>query len=219
LHSFQAVLYDLDGTLLDTLEDLADSMNHALGALGLEPHPVEAYKIFVGDGVENLVTRAAPQAAHDQGLLRQLLSEMRSEYGKRWAHKSRPYPGIAELLDGLTARGVEKAVFSNKPHDFTVLCVSTLLKPWRFAAVRGLDAHTPRKPDPTAALAIAAQLRIPPSSFIYLGDTNTDMWTATRAGMYAVGVLWGFRQADELLASGAQTLINHPSELLPLLNA
>jgi phosphoglycolate phosphatase len=194
-------------------------MNHALGTLGLEQHPVEAYKIFVGDGVENLVKRAAPEAAHDQGLLRQLLTEMRSEYSKRWSQKSRPYPGIAELLDHLTAHGVEKAVFSNKPHDFTVLCVSELLKPWRFAAIRGFDANTPRKPDPTAALAIAKQLNLSPAAFIYVGDTNTDMWTATRAGMYAVGVLWGFRGADELLESGAQTVISHPSELPPLLTA
>jgi phosphoglycolate phosphatase len=213
---FEAVLFDLDGTLLNTLEDLADSMNHALVQVGLPQHPVEAYRLFVGDGVESLAVRAAPQAAADPDLLQNILIEMRSEYSKRWDAKSRPYPGIGELLDALTARGIKKAVFSNKPHDFTELCVSKLLGQWQFDAVRGVSPRTPRKPDPRAALDIAQNLRIDPSAFAYLGDTDTDMRTATGANMYAIGVLWGFRHADELLSNGARALISHPLELFSL---
>jgi phosphoglycolate phosphatase len=141
---------------------------------------------------------------------------MRSEYSKRWASKTRPYPGIGELLDALIAQQVKIAVFSNKPHEFTELCVTNLLGKWRFDAVRGLSSITPRKPDPSAALAIAQELGVDPSAFVYLGDTNTDMLTATRAGMFAVGVLWGFRGANELLSSGARALLHYPLELLSL---
>lgn len=218
MRAFRAVLFDLDGTLLDTLEDLADSLNCVLSTLGLPQHPVAAYKTFVGDGVENLVIRAAPQTERDQELRQRLVSGMRSEYGKRWACKTRPYPGIVELLDNLASRQLKMAVLSNKPQEFTELCVNQFLSGWRFSEVRGLDTHTPRKPDPTAALAIAQRLGVEPTNFVYLGDTDTDMRTATAALMYPVGVLWGFREADELLANGAQTLLNHPLDLLRCLD-
>jgi phosphoglycolate phosphatase len=215
--AFQAVVFDLDGTLLDTLEDLADSMNHTLSALGLPAHPVDAYRRFVGDGVRDLVRRSAPSAADDRDLATKILLGLRDEYRKRWADKSRPYPGIPGLLDELVARGLPMAVLSNKPHEFTELCVTRLLSRWRFDAVIGLDDGTPRKPDPAGALRIARRLGLEPAAFLYLGDTDTDMKTAAAAGMYAVGVSWGFRDADELRDNGARTIIDHPAELLPLL--
>jgi phosphoglycolate phosphatase len=216
--AFEAVLFDLDGTLLNTLEDLADSMNETLAALGLPQHPVEAYRRFVGDGVETLVQRAAPAARRDTGLRAELLAGLREQYAHRWSDKSRPYPGIPELLGALDARGVVKAVFSNKPHEFTLLCVSELLREWRFDAVYGLLNGIPSKPDPTGALRIADELTVPPSGFLYLGDTDTDMKTAIAAGMYPAGALWGFRSADELLAAGARSLVAHPLEVLALLD-
>lgn len=214
----KAVLFDLDGTLLDTLEDLADSMNAALKAHNLAPHPVEAYKLFVGDGVENLVLRAAPRVSEDAELFRNLLLEMRDQYGRRWAGKSRPYPGIAELLDELTARRAPMAVLSNKPREFTELCVVKLLSRWRFSEIRGIDADTPRKPDPTGALEIARRIGVSPPDFFYLGDTATDMRTAVGAGMRAVGALWGFRGAEELVGGGAEILIDYPTKLINLLD-
>jgi phosphoglycolate phosphatase len=216
---FHAVLFDLDGTLLDTLEDLADSTNAALRAQGFAEHPLAAYRYFIGNGVENLVRRALPPERLEAATLARSAELMRREYSARWADKTRPYPGVAELLDALTARGLPMTVLSNKPDDFTRLCVSRLLPDWRFEVVLGAGPGVPKKPDPAAALRIAARLNLPPARIVYLGDTNTDMQTAVAAGMYPVGALWGFRTAAELTASGAEVLLEKPMELLRVLGA
>jgi phosphoglycolate phosphatase len=215
---YNAVLFDLDGTLLDTLEDLADSMNASLAAMNLPTHPADAYRYFVGDGVVNLALRAMPeQMRRDEAVVRKLVVEMRRQYRDRWNVKTKPYDGIGELLDALAVREMKSAVLSNKPDDFTQICVSKLLPNWRFAAVQGVNDEVPPKPDPKGALRIASALGVPPAEFVYLGDSNTDMKTAIAAGMHPVGALWGFRDADELIASGARTLIQRPAELLRLL--
>jgi phosphoglycolate phosphatase len=212
---FQAVLFDLDGTLLDTLADLAASMNAVLARQGLPQHGLAAYKYYVGDGIANLVRRALPEQRRAEDLLvTQCCAEMRAEYSRRWRDKTRPYDGIPELLDTLASRGLNLAVLSNKPDEMTRLTVRELLPRWRFDAVRGERPGTPRKPDPAAALEIAAQLGLPPAAFLYLGDTNTDMQTALAARMYPLGALWGFRTAEELAVSGAKALIASPMELL-----
>ena len=216
MSTHKAVLFDLDGTLLDTLADLADSTNRALRRFGFAVHPVEAYKTLVGDGAEMLVRRAAGAGISDE-LAGRILAGMREEYAKRWAEKTRPYEGVGEMLDALAQRHVPMAVLSNKPYEFTRLCVAELLPHWRFAAVRGADANTPLKPDPTAALEIAGQFGVDPGEFLYVGDTDTDMKTACAAGMFPVGVTWGFRSAEELKATGAASLIDRPVQLLDLL--
>ncbi len=215
--SYRAVLFDLDGTLLDTLEDLADSMNAVLRQLGFPPHPAEPYKYFVGDGVVNLVTRALPEDHRDEATVAQAVRLMRSIYGEHWADKTRPYPGIPELLDAVVERGVKMAVLSNKPDDSTKLCVAKLLPSWRFDAVIGQSKAIPPKPDLAGVRAIVARLGVPIEQFLYLGDTNTDMQTANLAGMFAVGALWGFRTAEELRGAGAKVLIERPADLLVLL--
>ncbi|MCE5267188.1 MAG: HAD-IA family hydrolase [Planctomycetaceae bacterium] len=212
--TYNAVLFDLDGTLLDTLTDLADSTNLALRSLGFAEHPREAYRYFVGDGVEKLIERVVPTDRHDAATLIECGRRMRKEYGERWAAATRPYPGIPELLDALTERGVPMAVLSNKPAEFTRLCVSQLLPGWPFAAVVGAGPSLPKKPDPTGAKEIARRLGVAPSEVLYLGDTNTDMQTAVAAGMYPVGALWGFRTAEELTAAGARALAATPLDLL-----
>lgn len=214
---FEAVIFDLDGTLLDTLRDLADSMNSALESMGFPVHDVEKYKYFVGEGMYNLVIRTIPQDKREESIIQKCLDKMKDEYGKRWADTTKPYNGIPELLDRLTDMGLKKAVLSNKPHDFTKLMVDSMLARWKFDAVFGQREGVPKKPDPSAALEIADKLKIPPERFVYLGDTNTDMKTANAAGMYAVGVLWGFREADELMESGAKMLIKSPMDLLDIL--
>ncbi len=211
------MLFDLDGTLLDTLEDLADSMNAALRQLGFPPHPVAPYRYFVGDGVVNLVARALPEAHRDEATVAKAVALMRRIYGEHWADKTRPYPGVAELLDALVERGVKMAVLSNKPHDSTQLCVAKLLPRWRFDAVIGQSKAVPPKPDPTGVREIVARLGVPVEQFLYLGDTNTDMQTANAAGMFAVGALWGFRPAEELREAGARVLLERPADLLRLL--
>jgi phosphoglycolate phosphatase len=215
--TYGAVCFDLDGTLLDTLDDLADSMNRALRRFELPEHPVDAYRHFVGNGLTVLVQRTAPAAADDEQLTADLIATMREEYGKRWAEKTRPYDGIPAMLDALAAKGVPMAILSNKPHDFTQLCVAELLPHWKFARVWGVSDEVAAKPDPAGARRLAEELSVPLDEFLYVGDTNTDMETAAAAGMFPLGVLWGFRDADELLAHGAKKLITHPSELLELL--
>ena len=215
---YRAVCFDLDGTLLDTLDDLADSANRTLAAHGLPAHPVEAYKDFVGDGMRTLVRRIVPEHLRDDDdLAEKMFQGARAQYAKRWAEKTRPYPGIPELLDELTSRGLLMAVLSNKPHDFTELCVAELLPHWKFHVVQGVSDDVPAKPDPTGVRRVAAALDVPADEFLYVGDTATDMKTATAGGMFAVGVLWGFRQADELRDNGAAVLIERPEELLDLL--
>lgn len=213
-----AILFDLDGTLLDTLDDLADSMNAALVSLGFPRHDRSAYRIFVGDGVENLVKRALPPVhLGDAALVRDAVKRMREEYARRWHDKTRPYDGIAELLAEAAVRGVPCAVLSNKPHPATVEVVAHFFPRNSFAAVYGARPGVPIKPDAGAALEVAAEMGVEPSRFLYLGDTNTDMQTAVAAGMDPVGVLWGFREAKELTEAGARVLAAHPREVLPLL--
>jgi phosphoglycolate phosphatase len=211
---FRAILFDLDGTLLDTLEDLADSTNRSLARLGLPMHPVQEYRYFVGDGIENLARRALPADRRDPRMVDEIKEAVSREYAEHWADKTRVYPGIHELLDALSARKVPMAILSNKPHAFTLSITERYFQRWAFAAVLGARDSHPRKPDPGAALEISTVFGLRPAEVLYAGDTNTDMQTARRAGMYAVGVLWGFREREELLENGAQSLAVRPADLL-----
>jgi len=213
---YHALLFDLDGTLLDTLRDIADSANSALAYHGFSQHELEAYRYFVGDGVEALATRALPENGRDEMTVGKIMARMGEEYSRRWMDNTRPYQGIPELLDALTDLGIKMAILSNKPQDPAQLMVSTLLPHWSFELVVGALPSAPRKPDPTAALQIARQMNLSPPEFLYLGDSAVDMKTATAANMYPVGALWGFRTADELLSGGAKALIQRPSHLLRL---
>ncbi len=218
-YHFQAVLFDLDGTLLDTLTDLADSMNAALAGLGLPGHPREAYRYFVGDGMATLARRVLPETRRDEENIARCVVAMREEYGRRWAEQTRPYPGIPDLLDRLAGLGLRLAILSNKPDEFTRRMVGHFLPGLPWSEVRGQRPEVPKKPAPGGALAIAQALSLPSARLLYLGDTNTDMQTAIASGMYPLGALWGFRTASELLAAGARELLHHPLELLPLLHA
>lgn len=213
---YRAVIFDFDGTLLDTLEDLADSMNAALAERGLPTHPVESYRYFVGDGMMNLARRAAPPGTGDDALA-DLVDRMGAFYGGNWSKKTKPYPGVPGLLDELSRRGLPLAVLSNKPDAFTRIMARHYFGD-RFAVVFGARDGVPRKPDPAAALEIAGLLGLPPESALYLGDTDTDMKTGTAAGMRTIGVSWGFRPVAELTASGAGAIVDRPEEVLALLD-
>ena len=215
---YKAILFDLDGTLLDTLEDLATAANRALGTLGLPAHPTDAYRVFVGDGLRTLAERILPGEQRSAAQVDALVATFEREYSRTWNERTAPYAGVPEMLDRLTGDGYRMSVLSNKPDAFTRLCVEQLLPHWTFAPLYGQRPGVPKKPDPAAALAIAAELGLDPAEVLYLGDTATDMHTARAAGMAAVGVLWGFRTADELRAAGARHLITHPGELAPLLH-
>ncbi|MDF1614863.1 HAD family hydrolase [Desulfurivibrio dismutans] len=218
MRKYQAVLFDLDGTLLDSLADIADSMNKVLADLNLPTHPHVQYRYFVGSGMETLVRRALPPQQVPETTVAKALDAMRREYHRNWQRQTRPYHDIPELLSTLAGQHFKLAILSNKPDDFTRKCVANLLDHKLFTVVRGARPDTPKKPDPAGALAVAAQLALPPESFCYVGDSGIDMQTARGAGMFAVGVRWGFREAEELLANGADRLISRPLELLQLLD-
>jgi len=214
----QAVIFDLDGTLLDTLDDLADSGNYVLQQHGFPTHPVDAFRYFVGEGVGALIRRMLPPERRDDETVAQIGQAYRHEYGRRWNAKTRLYDGIAGLLDALTKRGVTMGILSNKPDEFTQMCVAELLSSWTFDVVMGHHEGIARKPDPGGANEIAGRWRLPPSQIVYVGDTATDMQTAVAAEMFPVGVLWGFRDEQELREAGAKALIEHPMKLLDSLS-
>lgn len=207
----RAAIFDFDGTLADSLVDLAAAMNEALERRGFRAHTVEAYAEFVGEGSRVMLERALPEGF--TGDFEQVLSEYRMAYRRRRLDNTQLYPGIPALLDALTEKGIRLAVLSNKPDEDTKALATHLLSQWRFEVVLGERAGVPRKPDPTAALEIASAMGLPPSDFIFVGDTPTDVGTARSAGMWPVGVLWGFRSREALLEAGAKTLVAHPAEL------
>jgi phosphoglycolate phosphatase len=214
-----SVLFDLDGTLADSLQDLAETMNQVLTGLGHPSYAVEAYKTLVGDGVVKLVERCLPDAqAADPEYVQQAVQAMKEEYARRWKNHAAPYPGIRDMLDGLRERGVRCGVLSNKPEAFTREMVTFLFPDIPFATVRGAREGIPVKPDPTSARQICTEWNTSPSDVVYVGDTNTDMRTGRSAGFHTVGVTWGFRDRDELRTSGAHVIIDTPRELLALVD-
>lgn len=211
--SIAAVFFDLDGTLLDTLEDIADATNAALQSLGAPPHPVQAYRRLVGSGVGTLAHMALPPGRRDPETAAECQRRLIGEYGSRWDAKTRPYSGVPELLDALADRALPVAILSNKPDAFTKRMAEKMLGRWAWAAVEGARDGVPVKPDPTLALEAAGKVGLPPSTIIYVGDSGTDVDTARAAGMVPAGALWGFRPW-ELEESGISILLSHPLDLL-----
>jgi phosphoglycolate phosphatase len=213
---FGAALFDLDGTLLDTLEDLAGSMNQVLRQLGFAEHPPAAYRYFVGDGMVNLARRALPPGERRDEVVVPAVAALRAEYSRRWQKLTKPYPGIPELLQALSQQEVKLGVLTNKPDDLAQTMVRAYFPDIRFAAVSGAQPYRPLKPDPAGAAALARDFGLTPAAIVFVGDSGTDMQTAGAAGMYGVGALWGFRPATELRAAGAQVLVQTPTDLLSL---
>jgi phosphoglycolate phosphatase len=214
---YKGVIFDLDGTLLDTLEDLADSVNRVLQDKGFPTHPMEAFRYFVGDGAAMVVSRALPPEKRTE-LAADCLEAFLEEYSRNWNIKTKPYGGVSELLDALAAKSIEMAVFTNKPQHFAELCIQEFLSGWKFTAILGQRDGFPLKPDPAGPLEIARRVDIPSQEFLYLGDSDIDMKTAVSANMFPVGALWGFRSEKELRESGAVEVISKPTELLKFVN-
>lgn len=212
----RALIFDLDGTLLDSLADIGESVNFVLQEMGLATFSLSEYRTFVGDGMAMLARRVLPPGRRGEGDVSAVVARLKVVYSARATSKTRPYDGIAELLDAVEAAGLPQAVLSNKPHPLTVDLVRDLLGKWKFAAVLGERPGIPRKPDPAGALEIAAALSLPPAEILYVGDTPTDMATALAAGMPSVGVTWGFRSELELREAGAVHIARRPSDLLEL---
>ena len=214
LISMKAVLFDLDGTLTNTIDDIADSMNHALRLYALPEHPVDDYKYMVGDGARKLAERAV---AGRPEFFQNVYEAYMKQYANHNAVKTRAYDGTTELLENLIARNIRICVLSNKPHSDTVTVVRHYFPTIEFDAVQGQVEGVPVKPDPQGALILSEKLGIKPSDFAYLGDTSVDMRCAISAGMHPFGALWGFRTAEELLQSGAEALLKEPLDLLKYL--
>jgi phosphoglycolate phosphatase len=214
---YKAVIFDLDGTLLDTLADIAASCNRVLDSRGFPIHQFEAYRFFVGDGSEMLVRRALPENERHDTAVQSALRAFKKDYGKNWDIKTAPYADIPQLLDTLVQQGIMIAVCSNKPHAFSVLCVEKLLQRWRFHRIIGQSSLYPKKPAPDSALAIAAEMGVAPAEIMFVGDSGVDMQTAVSAGMMPVGAAWGFRPKEELLKNGCRFMANHPLDVLQIL--
>jgi phosphoglycolate phosphatase len=210
----QAVIFDLDGTLLDTLGDIAGAANRVLAAKGFAPHPQDAYRWFVGDGSKVLMTRALPADRRTPELIDACLGAFIADYNDNWDRATRPYDGILDLIDALEAGHIPMAVVTNKPHQFAGLMMARYFNGRPFDPILGQRDDIPHKPDPQQALAAAAKMGIAPARCVFLGDSAVDMQTAQGAGMQGVGAAWGFRTKKELMAAGAAAVIDHPHALL-----
>ncbi|MGN0778829.1 MAG: HAD family hydrolase [Aristaeellaceae bacterium] len=207
----KAAIFDLDGTLTNTLTDIATAMNRALRLHGLPEFAVDEYRYLVGDGAKMLAQRAVRDRLE---LAEDVRQTYQAYYQEHTLDTTQPYQGIPELLHALTEQGIQVCVLSNKPHADTCGVVRHFFPDIPFAQVRGQVEGVPVKPDPTGARMIARALDLPPEAFVYLGDTNVDMRTAVNAGMHPAGVTWGFRTAEELTQAGAELLLDAPLELL-----
>ena len=211
----KTVIFDLDGTLLDSIEDIASSMNKVLESLQLPTHKIEDYKHFVGGGVDILVENALSNQSKE--IKDEVIKRFKIEYDGKLHSKTLPYDGIYELLDELKKLDINLAVLSNKPHEFTVSYVNYFFKNYNFKEIHGQKKDVPKKPDPKAALDIVKCLDSSCENTYFIGDTKIDMQTAKSANMTAIGVLWGFRDEKELRDFGADFIVSNPLEILKIL--
>ncbi len=213
----RAVLFDLDGTLLNTLEDLADAVNFALQQEGYPIHPLEKYKYFVGSGVHNLLLRALPASHSSDEAAHKLRVHFNNYYGLHSKDKTRPYDGITELLEQLKAKGIKTAVVTNKYDAGAQALVQEYFGPFILATF-GQKEGVPIKPHPAQALQAMQDFGVAPEECLFVGDSDVDMFTGANAGSIPVGVLWGFRTKEELLSSGAKHIVSNPKQILDLVN-
>ena len=212
---YKAVIFDLDGTLVDSLADLSDSVNLMLESYGFPTHEMEQYRYFVGNGSKKLMERTLPRdKAASAEFVEEALAKYKAIYKERLLEKTRPYNGVRELLEELKSRGIPLGVCTNKHNDAALTIVKILFAPGTFEEVLGDRPGFPKKPNPATPLEIASHLGVKPDEVAYLGDTSVDMETAVHAGFLPVGVLWGFRPEEELVKSGAKVLLKAPLELL-----
>lgn len=211
-------MFDLDGTIADTLESIAYSANKTLVACGLEARPVEEYKYYAGDGADVLVMRALKAASNSVEQAEELYSKAREIYREVFVdacmYHVKPFDGIIEMLDALKNQGIKIGVLTNKPHARGVEVVTELFSEGYFDCIMGQKEGVPKKPDPSGARLMLEEFGVSPEECIYVGDTNVDMQTGKNTGMFTVGVLWGFRERDELVNNKADAIIEHPLDLL-----
>ncbi len=213
----KAIIFDLDGTLLNSLIDIADSVNYVLKKYNMPTHKFEDYKYMIGNGVETLVKKALPSNISEQDFSK-YYSEISDVYRKNQMNKTHPYNGIVDLLKTLNNRNISVNILSNKPDNFTKEVVSHYFNNINFDIIRGAKQGVPKKPAPDAVFDIISSLKLNKEDFLYVGDTSTDMQTAKNAELTSVGVLWGYRTEKELKDNGADYIISKPEEILKILD-
>lgn len=212
-----AVIFDLDGTLLNTLGDLRAATNHALEVRGLPPHSMEEIRQFIGNGIRLLIRRAMPEGT-PEAEIDAALDDFKAYYAAHIHDRTVPYDGIPQLLTALRKRGIQVAVLSNKIDSASQQLIEYFF-PGKTDVVFGEHVGVPRKPDPTSCRMVMQQLGVQPEQVLYVGDSGTDMQTAKNAGLYAVGVTWGFRSKEVLLENGADVLVHRPEQILQILDS
>ena len=212
-----AVIFDLDGTLLNTLGDLRAATNHALEVRGLPPHSMEEIRQFIGNGIRLLICRAMPEGT-PEAEIDAALDDFKAYYAAHIHDRTVPYDGIPQLLPALRKRGIKVAVLSNKIDSASQQLIEYFF-PGKTDVVFGEHVGVPRKPDPTSCRMVMQQLGVQPEQVLYVGDSGTDMQTAKNAGLYAVGVTWGFRSKEVLLENGADVLVHRPEQILQILDS
>jgi len=211
---YKAAIFDLDGTLIDSLADLADSANEMLVGFGFPRHDLDKYRYFVGNGSRKLIERCLPaEKAADSAFVDEALAKYKLCYDKNLTHKTVCYEGIMDMLKALQAKHIPLGICTNKHQSAADTIVDKLFPKDMFVSVIGDCKDMPRKPDPKKVLLIAAQMGVKPAEVAYFGDTSVDMDTANNAGMLPIGVTWGFRPQEELVAHGAKILLDTPMEL------
>lgn len=212
----QLVIFDLDGTLLNSIADLGNAANHALEKAGFPTHPAEAYPRFVGNGVRRLIERVLPESHRTRETVNRLLVDFKEYYNDHLTDETRPYPGIPELLRDLTDRGIKVAVASNKYKGAVEVLIRHYFPKIPWAAIEGQKEGIPVKPDPSVVFEILAEVPTPKSGVLYVGDSGVDIETARRACVESCGVTWGFRSRQELQENYAAHIVDTPSQLLRL---
>lgn len=213
---YKLVIFDLDGTLVNSLEDLGNACNAALGKFGFPVHETEKFRYFVGDGVPMLIKRALPEDNRDDETVMTVKAAFDEIYGKNYSVCTRPYDGIPQLLASLQERGIQAAVASNKPDEFAQVIVGEMFGEI-FSFVSGKKEGFEKKPSPQIALHIMEKLGISPRDTLFVGDSSVDMQTAANAGCDSVGCTWGFRTEQELRDNNATYLAYEPMDILKFL--
>lgn len=219
-NTYDAIVFDLDGTLADTLADIAAACNHAITELGHAAIEIPRYRYLAGQGLRYLIEHALAVGGEGKGSEEQIEQGMdlfRSYYADHFTDFTQPFDGMGQVLDALALSDIKTAVLSNKPHSATVRVMDDVFSAWSFDVVCGAKDGVALKPDPASAFSVTEQLDVQPARVAYVGDTRVDMETAKAAGFYAIGVTWGFRDEPELRDAGADVIISHPVELLAIL--
>ncbi len=215
---YKVCIFDLDGTLADTIESMAYSANKVLAELGLETQPSEHFKYFAGDGAKELCKRCLRAAGDEECVRYEEMCKRYKEYFSQYClYKAEPYEGILELLEEMKRQGKKITVLSNKPHLQAIDVIAGIFGKDCFDYVQGQMDDIPRKPDPTGALYIASKFGAEPQECLYIGDTSTDMQTGKAAGMFTIGVLWGFRTREELEEHHADRIVESPADIVALM--